>query len=277
MLETWKKLLPETAVRSQSDVKDLLEDTGRSRIVGKRLFTVGDFTGFIKNPGAIFEFVNNHALTVRRLYSNESPSMKMYCRLIMAAVSVPKVSGRDGWDERVRFICTKPFVDKLQLPAGYDLEEELQKEIPAIASWALSMDKGVRNDLLKMKLNSEAHDEAEKDNDIVAQFLDEEMTAADDKGALLDIGNLYPLFNAFAKYKQQGSEMGEKVFINRFKGLLKQENTIVREKPFKLGGKSVRDSRVVKGLKLTNPSCFNGLSPGTFLYAPEYDIKPQAE
>ncbi|WP_009632673.1 DUF3854 domain-containing protein [Synechocystis sp. PCC 7509] len=271
LLKVWVKLLPEGAVRSVSNPNELSKEEGRQKVVGKRMYTVGDFTGHIPDLGAILEMVNNHPLTIRKLYSSDSPSIKLYCRLVFAAVDVPRQKGTAGWDKRVNYITTKDFVDKLQLPLGMKLEDELAKEIPAIASWAINMDRGVRDMYLETKLNKNAHDEAEKDNNIYAQFLSEEFVAAEDSEHLIDIASLFRPFLAYASYKNQGKDIKQGSFVKGFRALLDKKNRVTdREHNVRIGGRLTGVERIVKGLTLEEPKRFNERQPGMWEYDPNY-------
>lgn len=267
LIDLWTKLFPSTNIRYGSDLELINTPQGRASLVGVRVYAVSDFTTFLNNPGAIYDFIENRPLSVRRLYATETRSLPLFCRLVLGGVEVAKVKGaRDGWEERVRYLSTKLKID--QLP-DIDLEKQLEQEIPLIASWALNMDTQHRSLLLKSGYDTEIRQEAEIENDAVKAFIDDCLTLGSEHQEIEIASTLYPMFLAWAKHTKHGMEIKEKTFVSRLKSTLPAKFKKINNTHYNASlGKSVSQKTRLKNIALVNSKIFTAEMIGKYIYDP---------
>ena len=193
---------------------------------GKRFVAVDDIVGHIgEEIGRFYTAVERTGMDARSLFQPRGYTQQFDIRYLVASCAqLPaKYSNSKGWERRV---FPLPTLSKQE--PDRDLEVELEAEVGAIISWALSMDKAERNKIIANpgKYNQLAADyfvDSARTSSSAWAFIEEclqpsSVDASDTiEGQTTDIGIIY---NA---YKVYCAEVGKRpMSLDGFKGEVKQ-------------------------------------------------------
>jgi 5S rRNA maturation endonuclease (ribonuclease M5) len=144
LLRMWSEMMGE----SSSQIFDfgILTDPDKIKqyVDGKRLLINPDTSGMQLNMQGFYEMVDNGRMSVRKLYSSDSESKKLYCRFALASVSPLQFENAgEGAARRITTIPTRTPDENFV----YDpyLDDKLDRELSQIVSWAISMNRYERD------------------------------------------------------------------------------------------------------------------------------------
>jgi phage/plasmid-associated DNA primase len=207
-------------------------ETRHQYLTGVSLFAIPDVGGYIKNLHDFYELIDNGPLAGRALFSSSAYIRKWNTRFIVASVSYLKLDNAgDGWERRCLPLPTKGEYIKPNPYLGQDLEAEREQ----IISWALSMPKDQRDEIiinwtsLSDRLST-AQTEALITSDPISAFLDACVVPVRQVEYFnpLNLHTLYSVFCAAHGYSP--------VAYNRFQAHLKTALPPV----YRVDGKTVR-------------------------------------
>ena len=269
LIDLWMQMFPAESVRYGSDLEIINAPQTRASLVGCRIYAVSDFTSFLSNPGAIYDFVENRPLSLRRLFATETTSIPLYCRLVLGGVEVAKVKGaRDGWEGRVRYLST---LDRIVPLKNLNLESDLAAEIPHLVSWALNMEVKERSQMLHSGFDEQIKIAAEIENDPIKAFIDDCFTTAPADFALEISSVLYPMFLAWARHTKHGVDIKEKTFVARLKSTLPEQNRKNSTTIYSASlGRPISSKSVTLGITMVSDKLFTQEFAGKFVYNPEF-------
>lgn len=116
---------------------------------GRRFIALPDVGEYVdKGLFTFYDLVECSRTAVRRLNESESDSKVYYTRYIVASTKPLKMDNNSstGFDRRVFPLVTIPVAKESQ---SRTLELELIEALPDIASWALAMPRGLRDDIIE--------------------------------------------------------------------------------------------------------------------------------
>ncbi|MBW4662446.1 MAG: hypothetical protein KME15_27685 [Drouetiella hepatica Uher 2000/2452] len=212
------------AVGSFSDLST--PDKRHQNLTGKRLICLPDLGGYQQNLRDYYELVDNGRLSGRALFSSETYSKEWMTRYILASVSELKIENSgDGWARRTITLRVKNREGK----PDRSLLKKLQSVKADVISWALSMPKDERDEILESpetvapNIAKDNH-QASISGDIIKTFLDScfkrsEIPTDKAQEQKLRISNttLFGMYQAY--YKAVGS--GKPMMLNNFVSHLK--------------------------------------------------------
>jgi phage/plasmid-associated DNA primase len=221
-----QSLFNPASVQSISSFADLANaDKRHQNLTGKRFVCLPDLGGYQQQLRDFYELVDNGALSGRALFSSDSYSKEWFCRFIMASVSELKIENSgDGWARR---IITLKIQNRTGKPDRRLLKKLLVVKADVI-SWALSLDKTKRDEILE---NPEiAAPEIARNNhfasiagDAIKTFLDgcfEPCTIDNYSSDRIANTALYSMYKAYYKVVGTGKPMALNSFVSHLKTLL---------------------------------------------------------
>ncbi|MBD1871914.1 hypothetical protein H6F75_00320 [Nodosilinea sp. FACHB-131] len=190
------------AANSFSIFKD--PDKVRQFISGRRVVAISDINEFIDSGLATFyDSVECSPVAARNLHSSKADNEVNYTRYIVASAKglLMASSSSGGFERRVVPVLTQPIPNEQR---SEQFENELMESVPDVVSWALSMDRELRDKILK---NPKRYNEraAQYFNDIAAStssvwaFANECLEPADIHGPRqpVQVGWLYSCYKAY--------------------------------------------------------------------------------
>jgi phage/plasmid-associated DNA primase len=137
---------------NNSNSFEIFKDADKIRqfVSGKALITISDITEFIeaKPLGGFYTLVECKPITARNLHSSEGENEINYTRFIIASTGhlAMAADSSTGLERRMVPLVSRPIPEGMR---SESMETELINEIPNIVSWALSMDKDLRDRIIK--------------------------------------------------------------------------------------------------------------------------------
>lgn len=203
------------ASNQSSDLSGLSSPSKRyQRLLGKRVYIVGDVQNKLDSIGDFCDAVSNSPMSYRRLHSSDVVEERPNCRFVLASTSPIQVPALNaGWNRRLKIIQTKNRVEKLPV---HDLNSALLAILDQIFGWASTMPAEERDRVLAAYTDTEAAIEQSRVNDPVGQFLGDTLAPTDDRKktseTITSIAGLYEIYKRWASLNSFSHLLNYQVF-----------------------------------------------------------------
>lgn len=176
LLRLFQDLFGKENAKGGSSFSDFSDAERRHQnLQGCALYVIGDVAGFQRGLEAFYDLVDNAPMTGRALFSSNAYTEKWNVRFAIASVEYLQLeNSAGGWDRRVLPILTQRRSDSDDIPS---LETRLAEARGEIISWALAIDRGERDEIIRKPWEyseriSNAMHESKIHGDSIASFVD---------------------------------------------------------------------------------------------------------
>lgn len=256
LIRFWGEMFGIDNVRSLQKFEDVSTPEKRHQMLtGIKFCSFPDMGGFQKDLRAFYELVDNGGLSGRALFSSTGYERRWNSRFAIASVDYLTIENSgDGWARRAIQIPTLNRTNEVDTELG----QKLKQCTAEVISWALSMPRGQRDNLIKnaSKLFEEISDAQTQQKimgDSVSAFVESCLKPFNDANSKLDTADLYDYYVSFCK-AQGLLAKGSTGFLSHLKIVI--PNNFVDRKSIRQNGNIVKVPAHYNHIKLVNPSLF---------------------
>jgi D5 N terminal like len=257
LIRFWGEMFGIDNVRSLQKFEDVSTPEKRHQMLtGIKFCSFPDMGGFQKDLRAFYELVDNGGLSGRALFSSTGYERRWNSRFAIASVDYLTIENSgDGWARRAVQIPTLNRVNEVDTELG----QKLKNCTAEVISWALSMPRNERDNLIKNagKIYEEISDAQTQQKimgDSVSAFVESCLRPSPKANSKLETSDLYDDYVAFCKAQGMLAKASTG-FLSHLKIVI--PNNFVARKSVRENGSLINKPSHYNHIDLVDGSVFN--------------------